>query len=101
MVGVHFVAAMIYLGITFRFRDYNSRVYLAWYAVAFAETFINIGLSIGWEVLSFKGTHLINRMSLLTMIILGEGVIVVCTNVTTIVKNPNSWSKCAVQGDIV
>ena len=93
MVGLHFVAAMIYLGITFRFRDYNSRVYIAWYIIAVLETALSVGFSLVWDVLSFKGTHLVNRMSLLTLIIIGEGIIVVCTNVTTIVKNPNSWSK--------
>lgn len=93
MVAMHFAAAMIYLGITFRFQDYNSRVYIAWYIVAICETLLNIGLSLFWPVLSFKGTHIINRMGLLTLIIIGEGVIVVCTNVTTIVKNPDSWSK--------
>lgn len=93
MVGLHFVAAMIYLGITFRFRDYNSRVYIAWYIIAVIETALNVAFSLVWNVLSFKGTHLVNRMSLLTLVIIGEGIIVVCTNVTTIVKNPNSWSK--------
>jgi len=73
MAGVHFVAAMIYLGITFRFRDYNSRVYIAWYIIAICETLLNIVLSFFWDVLSFQGTHLMSRMTLLTLIIIGEG----------------------------
>ena len=81
VAGLHFVAAMIYLGITFRFQDGNSRVYVAWYVVGGCEILIHIGLSGFWRVLSFKRTHLINRMSLLTLIIIGEGIIVVCTNV--------------------
>jgi len=95
---MHFVAAMIYLGITFRFQDYNSQVYITWYIIGPLETIVHIGLSLrcdvlGLDALSFKRTHLIKRMGLLTLIIIGEGIIVVAKNVTTIVKNPNSWSK--------
>jgi len=93
MVLVNFSAAMIYLGITFRFTKGYSRVFYAWYFVAVAEVVITITLSAFWKTLSFHGTHLIRRMSLLTLIILGEGVIVVCENVTVIVKNPQSWSR--------
>ncbi len=93
VISVHFIAALIYLGITFRFRDGGSHVYIIWYIVAGCEMAINIGLSLAWNVLSFRGTHLINRMSLLTLIIVGEGIIVVCNNVSTIVTNPYSWSK--------
>jgi low temperature requirement protein LtrA len=92
LVFINFAAAMIYLGITFRFTDGYSRVFYAWYIIAVAEVVLNIGISAFWNVLSFKRTHLIRRMSLLTLIILGEGVIVVCENVTVIVKNPASWS---------
>lgn len=92
VAGLHSVAALIYLGIAFRFRDGNSRVYVTWYVVSVCEALLNVGLSLFWDVLSFKGTHLMNRMSLLTLIIIGEGVIVVCTNVATIVTSPDAWS---------
>src|SRR3569833_1218981 len=68
VIGAQFVAAKIYLGITFRFRDDTvSRVYITWYIVAIMEMFVYITLSLFWVVLSFKGSHLINRMCLLTM----------------------------------
>lgn len=93
MVGLNLVAALIYLGITFAFQDTNTNTYVTWYIVAILEVIVTVGLSVYWKVLSFKGTHLINRMSLLTFIIIGEGVIVVCTGVGKIVVNPDSWSK--------
>jgi low temperature requirement protein LtrA len=93
VIAVHFVAAMIYLGITFRFQKYNSRVYVAWYVIGGCELLINVMLSLLCDVLSFKGTHLIQRFSLLTFIIMGEGIIVVANNISLIVKNPNSWSE--------
>jgi low temperature requirement protein LtrA len=94
LVVVHFIAAMIYLGIAFRFRDStNSRVYIAWYVIAVVELLIQVGLSLVWDVLSFRDTHLASRMTLLTLIIIGEGIIVIANNVTVVVKNPDSWSR--------
>lgn len=39
-----------------------------------------------WGCVSFKRTHLIERMGLLTLIILGEGIIVMLKAINTIVK---------------
>ena len=47
----------------------HSNAYIAWYVVAVVETIINIAVSSKWKVVSFKGTHLVQRMSLLTLII--------------------------------
>ena len=93
IAGMHFTAAIIYLGIAFRFRDGNSRVYIIWYIVGAMEAIIVVAASVVWEVLSFRNTHLIQRMSLLTLIIIGEGIIVICNNVSTIVTNPDAWSE--------
>ena len=94
MVILNIVAAFIYLGITFRFRDgRDSHVIYAWYITSVGEAVISIGLSWRWTALSFTGTHLIRRMSLLTLIVLGEGIVVIGAQVTTIVKNPESWSE--------
>jgi low temperature requirement protein LtrA len=92
LVVIHFIAAMIYLGIAFRFGDYNSRVYIAWYIIGVVELFLQVGLSLVWDVLSFRDTHLTNRMALLTLIIIGEGIIVITNNITVVVKNPDAWS---------
>ncbi|CZT12132.1 hypothetical protein WAI453_003030 [Rhynchosporium graminicola] len=91
VAGSNFAAACIYLGITFSFHDDRSYGYRAFYAIPIVEIAFNIAISSNWKVLSFKGTHLVQRMSLLTLIILGEGVIVVCKNISKIVKNKNAW----------
>lgn len=94
MVGLNFVAAMVYLGVTFRFSEGNSRVFYTWYGLGAAEVILNLGLSVRFKVLSFQGTHLIRRASLLTLIIFGEGVAVACGAITKIVSVGHSeWSK--------
>ncbi|KAH7119344.1 hypothetical protein EDB81DRAFT_891824 [Dactylonectria macrodidyma] len=89
--GTNFAASMVYLGITFRFRHGNSQVYLAWYAMAAAEIIVTFGLAIGFSVLSFTGTHLMKRISTMTVLFLGDGVVIVAQNVVTIVKSPDAW----------
>ncbi len=93
IAGTHIIAADIYLGLTFGFRDFNTGVYIGWYVVGITELTLNVGLGLSWDVISFHGTHLIHRMTLLTLIIIGEGVIVVCNNVSTLVTNSDAWSK--------
>lgn len=93
MAMIHFVAAVVYLGIAFSFTEHDSLIYIAWYILAFVEMALNIGLSLVSDVLSLKGTHLVNRMILLTFIIIGEGVIIVCHTVAKIVVNSNEWSQ--------
>jgi low temperature requirement protein LtrA len=90
--GFHFIAAMVYLGVGFRFQDgVNSRVFIAWYVIGGVETLLNLGLSLYSKVLSFNGTHLTERMTVATVIILGEGVISIAKTVAVIVKN-DAWS---------
>ncbi|KAG9193520.1 hypothetical protein G6011_03555 [Alternaria panax] len=43
------------------------------------------------RVIFFKGTHLVQRMSLITLIILGEGIIVICKAISKIVKNGSQF----------
>ncbi|KZM18786.1 uncharacterized protein EKO05_0006488 [Ascochyta rabiei] len=50
-------------------------LYMVWYAVMVAEAVIVITISCFWRMLSFKKTHLMERMSLLTIIVIGEGAI--------------------------
>ena len=92
MAGMNLVTGLVYLGITFAFKNTNTKIYIAWYIIGGIEVLATAVLSLFWKVLSFEGTHLTNRMCLLTFIIIGEGIIVVCTNITLIVKNANSWT---------
>ncbi|RGP66856.1 bacterial low temperature requirement a [Fusarium longipes] len=91
-IGLNFVLAMIYLGTTFRFTNHNSNVYITWYVLAGVEVVITFALAYIFPVLSFQGTHLMKRMGLLTVIIVGDGIITICKSVVTIVQNPDSWN---------
>lgn len=78
-----------------------SNFYVVWYVTAGLETAVNIGISSQYQVLSFHGSHLVQRMSLLTLIIrkslciprfvfllniiiVGEGVIGICKSIATV-----------------
>jgi len=39
-----------------------------------------------WRMVSFKTTHLIQRMGLLTLIIIGEGIIGLCETMNQIIQ---------------
>ncbi|KAF4547515.1 Hypothetical protein D9617_41g062660 [Elsinoe fawcettii] len=86
IAGTEFIAAMVYFGLFFSFHSLHANAYLTWYAVAFLETAICTAVSSVWRTISFKGTHLVQRMSLLTLIILGEGIIGLAKKCQTIVK---------------
>jgi low temperature requirement protein LtrA len=119
----NFVAAAVYLGVTLfvtiilippstcsyassAFGDKNSTAYRSFYVMAVFEIATNIIVSSIWKAATFKGTHLVQRMSLLTLIILGEGVMTTVGKITTarrfstpgarsnmlqIVYNENAW----------
>ncbi|PMD60148.1 uncharacterized protein K444DRAFT_589316 [Hyaloscypha bicolor E] len=87
----NFVAAAVYLGVTFAFGDKNSTAYRSFYVIAIFEIATNIMVSSNWKAVTFKGTHLVQRMSLLTLIILGEGVMTTVQKITTIVYNEHAW----------
>jgi hypothetical protein len=64
------LATGFYLGLAFTFSSGTSKVaYLAWYIIAVFEIGTNIAIAGRWHVLSFKGTHLTERMTCLTLII--------------------------------
>jgi hypothetical protein len=91
--GTHVAVALIYLGIAFYFTDSkNSLVRVTWYVVGFVEACIIIAISYWFTELGFKNKALQDRMKTVTLLILGEGVIVVTEHVSTIGNNANSWS---------
>ncbi|KAF2627106.1 hypothetical protein BU25DRAFT_411189 [Macroventuria anomochaeta] len=77
-----------------------SNVYIAWYIIAISETILTVAVSCYWTIISFKGTHMVQRMSLLSLIILGEGIIVICKSISKIVKNEFLWT-ASVVGQII
>jgi hypothetical protein len=86
--ALHLIAAAVYFGIAFRYEEgKNSKVYVVWFVVGVVELKLHLILSQLSEVLTFLGTHLGERMNLLTLIIVGEGAILLAKNVTLLVKD--------------
>lgn len=79
----------------------KSNVYISWYVIAISETILTVTVSCVWRIISFKGTHMVQRMGLLTLIILGEGIIVVCKSISKIVKNEYLWTAAVVAQIII
>jgi hypothetical protein len=64
------IAAIIYLGLSFAFSTESTiNAYIAWYIVAIFEVGSNIAIAGKWHILSFKETHLVERMTCLTLIV--------------------------------
>jgi low temperature requirement protein LtrA len=81
-----FVSAMIFLGTFFGYNLDNTgesfpnqsggpQTFVAYYVVVCVEALAVIAISCFWRVVSFKHTHLVERIGLLTLIIMGEGII--------------------------
>jgi low temperature requirement protein LtrA len=64
--------------------------------VVVAEALAIIAISCVWRVVSFRHTHLVERIGLLTLIIMGEGIIGLATSVSTILQNSTAVSKSAI-----
>jgi low temperature requirement protein LtrA len=87
MIGLYALAAAAFGAMTPAFRngDLTDRgVYVVWYVVMVLESIAVITISSKWRMLSFKKTHLMERMSLLTLIVIGEGAIGVTKSVSRI-----------------
>ncbi|KAG5969880.1 hypothetical protein E4U55_001933, partial [Claviceps digitariae] len=91
-IAINTMAMFIYLGITFRFRkDQNSRVYMTWYFISGAECIATLIIAYVWPVMDFSKTHFIKRLSLLTVMMLGDGLVNIAKDVVTIVQRPDAW----------
>ncbi|KAJ2979263.1 hypothetical protein NUW58_g7247 [Xylaria curta] len=96
VAAINFISVWIYFGISFGFTDDgNSHAFISWYVVSVVETLLQFGLSLYFNVLSFDGTHLTERMTVSTLFMLGEGVNVLAENVVTIVQN-NGWTPATI-----
>jgi low temperature requirement protein LtrA len=60
--------------------------YIVFYAGAFVETIVSFAVASIWPFMSFQGTHLVERLGLLTLIILGEGIIDFCQSFSRIIS---------------
>ncbi|PQK17329.1 hypothetical protein BB8028_0007g05240 [Beauveria bassiana] len=91
-IAINVISAAVYLGITFRFDGKQSRVYITWYIFTAGEAVVSLVLSNYWKTLSFTRTHLMKRLSLITVMILGESIQSVAQNIATIVNTPTAWN---------
>jgi low temperature requirement protein LtrA len=83
-----FVAAAVFflmiLGFHGDAETSSKSIYAIWWIVMFSEVVTIVTVSCKWRVLSFKATHLVERMGLLTLIVIGEGAIGVSKTVSEI-----------------
>lgn len=71
-----FTSAIIFIGIFFSFTDTNGiKGYIGWLVVSIVEALSLFAISSLWTNFSFRHSPLPNRVGLLTLIILGEGII--------------------------
>ncbi|KAJ3493105.1 hypothetical protein NLG97_g4953 [Lecanicillium saksenae] len=91
--AIYTVAAAVYLGITFHFQEGNKtdHAFVVWYCVSVAEGVASLLLSNYSPILSLGKTHLMKRLTLLTVMILGEGIESIANKVLVIVKHKNAW----------
>lgn len=66
---------------------------MTWYFIAGGEAILSLLLSNLSPVASLTKTHLMKRMTLLTVMIMGEGIQQLAKEVVTIVKNPTAWGE--------
>jgi low temperature requirement protein LtrA len=62
------------------------------YVIVCVEALAVITISCIWRVVSFKHTHLVERVGLLTLIIMGEGILGMTKSVSQILQNSTSVS---------
>jgi len=107
------IAAILYLGLSFAFSTESTiNAYIAWYVVAVFEVGSNIAIAGKWQILSFEETHLVERMTCLTLIVvsmllgfagnvanskkLGEGVIGLTSRIALIENYDFTFSAAAI-----
>ena len=74
--------SMIFLGLSFSFGpDSGDNSLIAWYIVIGLEALVILLTSGKFNFLSFRKTVIVERLGLLTLIILGEGVIGLCLSI--------------------
>ncbi|KAL2273100.1 hypothetical protein FJTKL_05576 [Diaporthe vaccinii] len=93
VLAIHVLAASLYAIVSAAFFVHeNSPAYVAWVVVSTFEIVANLIVAMTSRVVSFEGSHLPERLSQLTLVVLGEGVINLARDLTSIERNSqNSW----------
>ncbi|KAK8029564.1 hypothetical protein PG993_010855 [Apiospora rasikravindrae] len=95
--AVHFVAAVVYFGISFRFgnsQDHISRAHIVWYIGSALEAILQLALAYVFDngVLTFDHSKLTERLAVFTVVVLGEAVSAITKAIILVVENRNGWS---------
>ena len=91
-MAVMICSALIFLGLYHAFNQQKSeRILAGWYILVIVEACLVLAISSKVRFLSFRGTVLVERLGLLTLIILGEGIICLCYALNN-VGNDNTYS---------
>ncbi|KAJ9635620.1 hypothetical protein H2204_005794 [Knufia peltigerae] len=100
-IAILLLSAIAFLGTFFAFNlndesnEHNTSgsnssgppVYISHYIIVCVETIGVIAISCIWRSISFKKTHLVERIGLITLIIMGEGIIGITKSISKILQN--------------
>lgn len=103
VLATHILAASLYAIVSAAFFvNENSPAYVAWMVLSTFEIVANLVVAMMSRVVSFEGSHLPERLSQLTLVVLGEGVINLARDLTSIERNSQnswmSWSRSSSRG---
>ncbi|KAF2629046.1 hypothetical protein BU25DRAFT_337982 [Macroventuria anomochaeta] len=86
--AIYIAAAAAYAITLVVFRDYGVGLdeQITWVVIAIVEGLAILLIAMTWRIVSFKYTHIVERLQLLTLIIIGEGIIGMVKSVACITK---------------
>lgn len=69
-MGSLLVTCLLYLGVSIAFYERTAhKAYVAFYVIAVVEVLVNLAVAFWWKPMTFEKTHLVERMTCLTLII--------------------------------
>ncbi|RAL03612.1 uncharacterized protein BO80DRAFT_453263 [Aspergillus ibericus CBS 121593] len=95
IAGTQFISSLTYLLMYYAFqqqRGLSPYIWTVWFALFGVEMWVVMGTSSATPGIGLQDTHLNTRMGLLTLIIIGEGVIAV-TRIVNKTVGPGGWTK--------
>ncbi|CEJ79833.1 hypothetical protein VHEMI00050 [[Torrubiella] hemipterigena] len=94
-ITVHAVSAVVLLGVSFVFlHSPPDHTYMIWYFITGADAILSVGIShMGDDTIALNSTHLMKRMALLTVMILGEGIESMAKKLIQIINGPSLLPK--------
>lgn len=101
--GVYATSCIIFGAMSVAFlvgAEVSTSIVSLWWVVMFLEGLSTTVISSFWRMLSFKATHLVERMGLLTLIVIGEGAIGITKTVSKLLGKSDTLDTVAV-GQII